>query len=99
MSPPAPSAAPAPAHEPSHQQLALLAGLALSAGPVFAQAWPTKPVTLVVPFPAGGTTDVLARAMAPLLAARLRTTVVVENRVGGATLIGSAAVATTVPSA
>lgn len=50
-------------------------------------------VRLIVPFPAGGSTDVLARALAPQLAARLHTTVIVENRAGGSSLIGTSAVA------
>ena len=59
-----------------------------------AQQAPVPPlVRLIVPQPAGGGTDVLARALAPQLAARLRTNVVVENRVGGSTLIGANAVA------
>ncbi len=50
-------------------------------------------VRLIVPAPAGGGSDVLARALAPQLAARLRTNVVVENRPGGSTTIGTNAVA------
>jgi tripartite-type tricarboxylate transporter receptor subunit TctC len=59
-----------------------------------AQQAPVPPlVRLIVPFPAGGGSDVLARALAPQLAARLRTNVIVENRVGGSSLIGANAVA------
>jgi tripartite-type tricarboxylate transporter receptor subunit TctC len=48
-----------------------------------AQAWPTQPVTLVVPFAAGGGTDVVARTVAPRLSELLGQQVVIEN-VGGA---------------
>jgi len=56
---------------------------------------PTVPpvVRIIVPFPAGASTDVLARALAQQLGTRLNTTVIVENRAGGSSLIGSAAVA------
>ena len=63
-----------------------VAGLALTtlAGTVAAQApnWPIKPVRLIVPFPAGGTTDVLPRVIADKLQAKWGQPVVVENRVG-----------------
>ncbi len=49
-------------------------------------------IRLIVPLPAGGGTDVMARALAPQLAARLRTNVIVENRVGASTIIGTSAV-------
>ena len=66
----------------------------LSTAPAMAQGgYPNKPITIVVAYPAGGDTDVLARLMAEKLAARLKQTVVVENRTGAAGTIGSAYVA------
>jgi tripartite-type tricarboxylate transporter receptor subunit TctC len=66
---------------------ACAAALCLAAGVAQAQAWPTKPISLVVPFPAGGTTDVLARALAERLTPVLGQTVIVESKPGaGATL-------------
>ena len=52
-------------------------------------AWPTKPVTYVVPFPTGGTTDILARLIGQKLGAVLGTTFVVDNRAGAGGSIGS----------
>jgi len=71
---------------------ALLAQLAL---PVtgFAQAWPAKPIRIVVPFPAGGTSDVLARAIGQKLHVDLGQPVVVENRAGANGNIGAGIVA------
>lgn len=63
--------------------LLTLAPLLLAAGTATAQSFPTKPVTLIVPFPAGGPSDALARALAQGMAADLKQTVVVEN-IGGA---------------
>ncbi len=65
--------------------VALLAG----AGAAQAQAWPAKPVTLVVPFPAGGTTDVLARALAERLGPVLGQTVIVESKPGAGATLGA----------
>ena len=59
---------------------ALLLSLAL---PASAQNWPSKPITLVVPFAAGGSPDIIARAMGEELSAMLGQSVVIENR-GGA---------------
>src|SRR5688572_10282059 len=58
-----------------------------------AQSWPTRSITLVVPFAAGGGTDAIARVVAEKLSARLGQPVVVENKAGAASAIGTAYVA------
>jgi tripartite-type tricarboxylate transporter receptor subunit TctC len=62
-----------------------------------AQAWPTKPVSLIVPFPAGGTTDVLARALAEKLTPALGQTVIVESKPGAGATLGADLVAKAKP--
>ena len=68
-----------------------IAGLAASALPTFAQGtWPTgKAITYLVPFPAGGTTDVLGRLISQKLGAVLGTSVVIDNRGGAGGSVGS----------
>ncbi len=63
----------------------------------FAADFPTKPIRLVVPYPAGGSTDIAARAVADALSRRVGQTVFVENRAGAGTLIGAEAVARSQP--
>ena len=77
----------------------LLGALAISAAvPVHAQQFPTRPVRLVVPYPAGGANDIVARLLAPKMGEQLGQNVVVDNRGGGNTLIGSELVAKAVPN-
>ena len=66
-------------------------------GAAHAQAYPSQPVKLVVPFAPGGATDILARTIGARLADRLGTQVVVENKPGAGTTIGNAIVAQAAP--
>ncbi len=70
---------------------------ALVAGPAFAQSYPTRPITLVVPFPPGGGVDSLARIVAEKFTIALKQTVVVENRTGAGGTVGTRAVAKAEP--
>ena len=74
-----------------------LAGLAALAFPLHAQAWPSKPIRIVVPYPPGGVSDLVARAIGEKLAAALGQPVVVENKAGAGTAIGARAVASAAP--
>ncbi|MCX7248003.1 MAG: tripartite tricarboxylate transporter substrate binding protein [Burkholderiales bacterium] len=72
---------------------ALAASLALSS----AMAWPDKPVTLLVPFPPGGSTDLIARTLAPKLQEKLGGTFIVDNKGGATGTIGAGMVAKAAP--
>jgi len=75
------------------------AGTAMSTLPhaAFGQAWPARNITLVVPFPPGGTNDIFARAIADKLGAALGVAVIIDNRGGAGGTIGSTAVARAAP--
>ena len=75
------------------QRLLLISSLYLAVGAASAQAWPTKTVTIVVPFPAGGTTDVLARAISNKLSAAIGQPVIVDNKPGAGATLGADLVA------
>jgi len=62
-----------------------------------AQAWPSKPIRVIVPFAAGSTTDIIARAIADKMGASLGQTLVIDNRGGASGTIGQQAVATAAP--
>jgi tripartite-type tricarboxylate transporter receptor subunit TctC len=81
------------------KRLGLLAGIAfaIAATGASAQQFPTKPVTIVVPFAAGGPTDTVARAVGQAMEKSLGTTVVVENKPGAGGTIGAADVARAQP--
>lgn len=75
---------------------ALATTLCLSTG-ASAQAWPSKPIRIIVPFAAGGVTDVVIRAIAPKLSESLGQPIVIENRGGAGGTLGTAAGAKAAP--
>jgi tripartite-type tricarboxylate transporter receptor subunit TctC len=76
----------------------LLAGvIALTAGAAFAQAFPTRPIRVIVPYPAGGATDFFARTVFPKMGEGLGQPMLVENRPGAGTAIGASEVARSAP--
>jgi tripartite-type tricarboxylate transporter receptor subunit TctC len=74
-------------------RILIAAMLALVAATAGAQTFPSKPVRIVVPFAAGGTADVFARAMVPFLSAELGQQVIIENKPGAGNIIAAETVA------
>ncbi|MBO9677419.1 MAG: tripartite tricarboxylate transporter substrate binding protein [Acidovorax sp.] len=86
------------AMNPTRRHLLLAGGAFALLPPVsHAQAWPARPVHLVVPFPPGGTTDILTRALAPELQKAFGQPFPIDNKAGAAGTVGSAEVARAVP--
>lgn len=73
------------------------AGLALFTGVLHATEWPTRPLTMIVPFSAGGPLDAVARILAPRLSAELKQAVIIENVSGAGGMTGGNRVATAQP--
>ncbi|HWK86235.1 MAG TPA: tripartite tricarboxylate transporter substrate binding protein [Xanthobacteraceae bacterium] len=81
----------------SLKRLIAAGALALFAAPSYAQKFPDHPITLVAPFPPGGTTDVLARSIAQEMSKSIGQQVIVENRAGASGMIGAGYVAKAAP--
>ena len=79
------------------RRIALACAALLAVPAAMAQPWPNKPITLIVPFPAGGTTDVLARALADKLGPVLGQTVIVDSKPGAGATLGADFVAKAKP--
>jgi tripartite-type tricarboxylate transporter receptor subunit TctC len=75
----------------------LSCSLLLAATPALAQTYPNKPVRVVVPFPAGGIVDILARVVTEKIATNWGSPIIVEARPGAGALVGTEAVATAAP--
>lgn len=73
--------------------VAVAAALLLAAGACLAQGYPARPITLIVPYPAGGSADILARLVGQKLSVKIGQTVVVDNKGGAGTAIGARFVA------
>jgi len=85
------------AHIVGYARLLSMVGLAIGSAAALAQGFPEKPVRLVVPFPPGGGSDILARAIAPKTAEALGQPLVIDNRPGAGGNIGAEAVAKAAP--
>lgn len=77
--------------------VALIVAAVLSPALAAAQTYPSRTISLVVPYPAGGGVDAMARVIAEKLSATLGQQVIVENRAGGSGLVGTRAVARSAP--
>ena len=73
--------------------VACVFGGAMSVRAVQTQPWPTRPIKLVVTFPPGGSSDIVARVLAPLLSEKLGQSIVIENKPGAGSSIGAQIVA------
>src|SRR5215475_2095089 len=71
--------------------------LTTAIGGAHAQTWPTKSIRIIVPYPSGGLSDVFARLIGDKLARRLGQSIVIDNRPGGNTIIGTQATAQSAP--
>ncbi len=85
-------------HRASMPFIALFAGLSvLASASAWAQTYPSKPVTVIVPFPGGGIVDILTRAVTEKIAANWGVPIIVEPKPGAGALLGTQTVATAAP--
>ena len=80
------------------RRLVAVSVLIVAAASAAAQSYPVRPIRLVVPFPAGGSNDIVGRAVAQGLGDRLGKQVIVDNRAGGNSIIGKRRPPTSKPS-
>ena len=76
---------------------AFIAGMLCAAGVAWSQAYPAKPVRVIVPFPPGGANDIVARIVLPKLSEQMGQSFIIENRSGAGGTTGSAVVAQSKP--
>jgi tripartite-type tricarboxylate transporter receptor subunit TctC len=84
-------------YSPTRRRLLAAAACGLFASPAFAQSYPARPVRWIVPYPAGGGSDFLARTLGAQLEKQLGQPLVIDNRPGAATMIGAEAAARATP--
>jgi len=78
----------------TRRALCAIAALGFAASPSWAQEWPAKqPIKIIVPYPAGGNADSAARAVAEAASANLKKTIIIDNRPGASSIIGTEVVA------
>ncbi|MGH8617326.1 MAG: tripartite tricarboxylate transporter substrate binding protein [Burkholderiales bacterium] len=82
---------------PRYACAALAACAAAGALPANAQTWPAKPVRMVVPFPPGGNTDIIARIVVPRVSENLGQQIIIDNRGGAGSIIGTELAARALP--
>ena len=78
---------------PTRRVVLALAAMTLSCSAFAQQAWPAKPIRIVVPFSAGGPTDITARTIGPRMTELLGQPIVIDNRAGATGIIGAEMVA------
>ena len=80
-----------------HAAALAVALLTFAAAPVVAQDYPTRPITIIVPQPPGGGTDIISRLVGARLSEQLKQTVIIENKTGAGTVVGTVAASNAAP--